>query len=74
MCVCVCVCVCEAGATPGMHYPESRFYIRRIRMSVHSELLPALRNAGYHIEPDAVAKDDSVVVSFPVDVGEGVRT
>jgi ribonucleoside-triphosphate reductase len=57
-----------------MHYPESRFYIRRIRLSVHSELLPALREAGYDIEPDVVAKDDSVVVSFPVDVGEGVRT
>ena len=28
-----------AGATPGLHYPESRFYIRRIRISKHSELI-----------------------------------
>ena len=25
-----------AGATPGLHYPESRFYIRRVRLSKHS--------------------------------------
>ena len=31
-----------AGATPGLHYPESRFYIRRIRLSKHSELLEPL--------------------------------
>ncbi|RHY38836.1 hypothetical protein DYB30_005158, partial [Aphanomyces astaci] len=29
-----------AGATPGMHYPESRFYIRRVRLDRGSELLP----------------------------------
>ena len=63
-----------AGATPGMHYPEARYYIRRVRLSVHSELLPALRAAGYHIEPDAVAPTTSVVVAIPVDVGAGVRT
>ena len=63
-----------AGATPGMHYPESRFYIRRVRMSKHSELLPALEAAGYHVEPDVVDAKASVVVEFPVDVGEGVRT
>ncbi|RHY18962.1 hypothetical protein DYB36_011755, partial [Aphanomyces astaci] len=34
-----------AGATPGMHYPESRFYIRRVRLDRGSELLPALRAA-----------------------------
>ena len=33
-----------AGATPGLHYPESRFYIRRIRLSKHSELLEPLKN------------------------------
>jgi hypothetical protein len=31
------------GATPGMHYPESRFYIRRMRLSKHSELIKPLR-------------------------------
>jgi len=62
-----------AGATPGMHYPESRFYIRRVRLGDDSELIPALRSAGYHIEPDVFSQKTSVV-SFPIDVGEGVRT
>jgi len=77
-----------AGATPGMHYPESRFYIRRIRMAANSELLPPMREAGYPIEPvvdghgsgssaDSSGKaqaPQTVVVEIPVDVGAGVRT
>jgi len=62
-----------AGATPGMHYPESRFYLRRVRVPKSSDLLLPLAEAGYHVE-DAVAEPDTAVVSFPVDVGENVRT
>lgn len=62
-----------AGATPGMHYPESRFYLRRVRLGRDSELLEPLRRAGYEVEP-AVGDDSVMVVSFPVDVGAGVRT
>lgn len=62
-----------AGATPGMHYPESRFYIRRVRLSGNSELLAPLKEAGYHIEP-AETDPATMVVEIPVDVGEGVRT
>ncbi|KAJ2863932.1 hypothetical protein GGI22_001838 [Coemansia erecta] len=61
-----------AGATPGMHYPESRFCIRRVRVPESSDLLPTLRASGYHIEKDAVDKT-SRVVEFPIDHGEGVR-
>ena len=63
-----------AGATPGLHYPESRFYIRRIRLSKHSELLKPLKKAGYTIEPCFGSKDTTVIVEIPVDVGEGIRT
>ncbi|KAH7470670.1 hypothetical protein KRP22_001330 [Phytophthora ramorum] len=63
-----------AGATPGMHYPESRFYIRRMRLDKHSDLLPALQRAGYDIESANEAPDSTLVVSIPVDVGKGVRT
>ena len=62
-----------AGATPGMHYPESRFYLRRVRVPNASPLLQPLRQAGYHVEP-SVMEPDTAVVSFPIDVGEGVRT
>jgi len=63
-----------AGATPGLHYPESRFYIRRIRLSKHSPLLPPLQKAGYIIEPAFGSEDSTSVVEVPVDVGEGIRT
>ena len=62
------------GATPGMHYPESRFYIRRMRLSKHSELLKPLKKANYHIEPAFGSEDTTMVVEVPVDVGEGIRT
>jgi ribonucleoside-triphosphate reductase len=62
------------GATPGMHYPESRFYIRRMRLSKHSELIKPLEKANYHIEPAFGSEDSTVVVEIPVDVGEGIRT
>lgn len=63
-----------AGATPGLHYPESRFYIRRVRLSKHSDLIGPLIIAGYHIEPAFGSEDTTVVVEIPVDVGEGIRT
>jgi hypothetical protein len=63
-----------AGATPGLHYPESRFYIRRIRLSKLSPLLPPLKKAGYTIEPAFGSEDSTAVVEIPVDVGKGIRT
>jgi hypothetical protein len=62
------------GATPGMHYPESRFYIRRMRLSKHSELIKPLKKAGYKVEPAFGSEDTTMVVEVPVDVGEGIRT
>jgi len=62
------------GATPGMHYPESRFYIRRMRLSKQSELLEPLKKANYPLEPAFGAEDTTMVVEVPVDVGEGIRT
>ena len=63
-----------AGSTPGIHYPESRFYIRRIRLGNNSPLLISLKSAGYHIEPAVGQEDSTVVVEVPVDVGDGMRT
>jgi len=63
-----------AGATPGIHFPESRYYIRRMRLGKISNLVPALIKAGYKVEPAYGAEKDTVVVEVPVDVGAGVRT
>ncbi|KAJ1720828.1 hypothetical protein LPJ53_004592 [Coemansia erecta] len=62
-----------AGATPGMHHPESRFCLRRVRLPHTSSLLESLRGAGYPVEPDVV-DGSAAVVGFPVDYGEGVRS
>ena len=63
-----------AGATPGVHYPESRFYIRRMRLSKRSKLIKPLKSAGYKIEPAYGDEKNTVVVEVPIDVGEGIRT
>lgn len=53
------------GATPGIHYPHSEYYIRNIRVANTSPLVAAAKAAGYVVEPDSYA-DDTSVVSFPV--------
>jgi len=54
-----------AGATPGIHYPHSEYYIRNIRVKNTSPLVQAARDAGYVVELDHYA-DDTSVISFPV--------
>ena len=53
------------GSTPGIHYPEDEFYIRRIRFAADSDMLPALKEAGYKIEPDHYSPN-TMCVEFPV--------
>ncbi|OHX67969.1 hypothetical protein NH26_17280 [Flammeovirga pacifica] len=60
------------GVTPGMHYPESNNYIRRIRLSKKSPLIEKCIAANYHVEP-SVSESDTMVVSIPVEI-PGVRT
>ena len=57
----------------GVHFPHSRFYIRRVRIAKGSHLETALKAMGYHVEDD-VMQNTSSVVSFPVDIGENVKT
>lgn len=53
------------GATPGIHFPHSEFYIRRLRVRDSSPIVEACKEAGYEIEEDLYA-DNTVVISFPV--------
>lgn len=53
------------GSTPGIHYPEDEYYIRRIRFAADSDMLPALRTSGYKIEPDHYSPN-TMCVEFPV--------
>ena len=55
------------GATPGIHYPHSEYYIRRIRISTASPLVAQCREAGYPVEADVYDQSGkTVVVSFSV--------
>jgi len=53
------------GSTPGIHFPEDEYYIRRIRFAKSSDLLESLEKAGYNIEDDKYSPNTSVV-EFPV--------
>lgn len=55
------------GATPGIHYPHSRYYIRRIRASKQSDVWKQMKTAGYKVEPDKNLRDSMVVIEFPVE-------
>ena len=63
-----------AGATPGIHYPESRFYIRRLRLAKDSILLEKLKNIGYNIEPCAISPETTTIVEFPIKSDDNIRS
>ncbi|MBX7076953.1 MAG: hypothetical protein K1X33_06520 [Methanobacteriaceae archaeon] len=56
-----------AGATPGMHYPEDKFYIRNIRVPKDSKFSTEYKKAGYLVQEDLV-DSSSDVISIPVKV------
>jgi len=61
------------GVTPGMHYPESNYYIRRIRLASNSDLVSFIKKAGYKMEPDITDPINTLVIEVPVNI-EDVRT
>jgi len=64
-----------AGATPGIHFPESQHYIRRVRFMRNGPLYGALIKAGYKVEEDSYSKDNqAMVVEIPVSLGTNIRT
>jgi ribonucleotide reductase alpha subunit len=63
-----------AGATPGIHFPESNYYIRRVRLSANSPFVGILRNSHYNVEPAKEDPQNTMVVEFPISLGEDVKT
>ena len=53
------------GATPGIHYPHSEYYIRNIRVADTSPLVKIAEQAGYPVE-ECSYSPYTYVVSFPV--------
>ena len=62
------------GATPGIHFPESQYYIGRVRLAKNSPFVEILEASRYNIEPADEDKKDTVVVEFPVSIGDNVKT
>ena len=52
--------------TPGIHFPHSQYYIRRVRLSKDSSITQAMIDAGYKVEPDVMQPDYTSVVEIPV--------
>ena len=63
-----------AGSTPGVHFPLSRCYIRRVRLMRESPLIEKLQTAGYNVEPCVNSPDSTVVVEIPIKLDDNVRT
>ena len=60
------------GSWPGIHHPESEYYIQRIRFSADNDMLPTLIANGYPVE-DCAYSPNTKVVSFPVKEEHFVR-
>lgn len=58
-----------AGVTPGVHYPVSRYAIRRVRVGDTSPLVDVLKKAGVPHEKDKVS-ENTLVFEFVIDHGD----
>lgn len=58
-----------AGCTPGVHYPVSRYAIRRVRVGASSPIVQSLIDAGIPHEPDSYS-DNTLVFEFVIDHGD----
>lgn len=58
-----------AGVTPGVHYPVSRYAIRRVRIGASSPLVEPLIKAGVPHEKDQVS-ENTLVFEFCIDHGD----
>lgn len=56
------------GTCSGIHFPENRYYIRRVRVSQHSDVWKSMEAKGYFVEP-SVNEPNTLIINFPVDLG-----
>ena len=63
-----------AGVSPGVHFPTSKTYIRRMRLMKDSHLVAPLIEAGYVVEPCIGTEKSTVVVEIPIRLSERTRT
>lgn len=61
-----------ANASPGVHYPMSNYYIRRVRLNKMDPLVEQYVSMGYNVVDDVIIKEN-VIVEFPISMGENVK-
>jgi adenosylcobalamin-dependent ribonucleoside-triphosphate reductase len=54
-----------ADVSPGIHYPHSEYYIRRVTISSDSPLVKIMKDAGYNIIKSTTDKT-AMLVEFPI--------
>ncbi len=54
-----------AGVWPGVHHPEAEVYYRRMRFRKDELIVKVIADAGYHIEPDVMDPEYTIVATFP---------
>jgi ribonucleoside-triphosphate reductase len=55
-----------AGVSPGMHHPIFQTYVRRVRIGVHSPVIPLLIEAGVPYEPSDSDPTNTLIFEFPI--------
>lgn len=63
-----------AGVWPGVHWSEFELYFRRMRFRADELLVPIIEAAGYHVEPDIMDPEHTVVATFPTMPPQGRST
>ncbi|MCF0116679.1 MAG: fused protease/ribonucleoside-triphosphate reductase, partial [Bacilli bacterium] len=54
------------NTTPGIHYPLSKYYIRRVRINVNKKnLIESMRSKGYNIVKSET-EPNTLIVEFPI--------
>lgn len=53
------------GVSPGIHYPHSEYYIRRIRISENSDILDYIKDRGFYFEKDKYSPN-TICVEIPI--------
>lgn len=61
------------NSTPGVHYPISNYYIRRVRFNKTDPLIQQYINMGYDVDDDVIIKENKII-SFPISLGDDVKS
>lgn len=53
---------------PGLHFPQSSHYIRRVRVSVNANIWKEMQKRGYEVET-SISEPFTNIINFPISLG-----